>query len=271
MLLLFLPSTAALRVGVLSLHEPKLWSNSTCRENANSLSACNLRLYQLAAAANSGAHLLLFPEAYGLSGEVGGFEPLVSEGRSVPCSQSSESAPSQAAMSCAAREHNVTIVANFFVLLANGTRRIAGVAFEAGSGRVLATYFKHHLFPTEVLHGVRPGPFAPTSFVAEGRRWGLLICYEGLYAELFHDWSQIAALKAGGADAILWSIGSMMPDVAVSKSISRRFGGVVLAAEDSAAALARGAGAERIAANSSITLTLDGYDGKAAVDIFEVF
>ena len=54
---------------------------------------------------------------------------------------------------------------------------------------------KHHLFPTETAV-VTPGPFSPTSFELQGAdgnplaRFGLVICYEGLYPSLHNDWSR---------------------------------------------------------------------------------
>ena len=44
-----------------------------------------------------------------------------------------------------------------------------------------------------------------------GRRWGILICYEGVYPYLHDDWSQLAALKAAGADTFVWSVGAVVP------------------------------------------------------------
>lgn len=165
--------------------------------------------------------------------------------------------------------HNLTIVANLFVALPNSSRRIAEVAFDGGTGAVLGLYFKHKLFPTE-KRLVQPGPFAPTSFVANGRRWGMLICYEGLYAELMHDWRQIDGLADAGAEVILWSIGGHLPDRIVGRAIAKRAGLPVLASEDRAAAVAIGADASPHAANASLVLVIANYTGHASVDVFEV-
>ena len=266
------------RVAVLSRHTPHSWSGQSCRGGYAALADCNLNIYEHAAsmAASSGAELLLLPEAYGLTGGVGGFETYISKPQANPCEDGAVqnvSAPAQRFLSCSAQRHNVTMVANLFVTLANDTRRIVETVFEAGTGAVMAAYFKHHLFPNERLHGVTRGPFAPTSFVASrsGKRWGLLICYEGLYADLFRDWSQLDVLKAGGADGILWSIGGVLPAHSVGRAIAAHLSLPVLASEDGASAVALSGSADPIHLNASLALPpVADYTGHAAVDIFEV-
>lgn len=266
------------RVAVLSRHTPHSWSSPACRSGYAALAACNLIIYDHAAsiAASSSAELLLLPEAYGLTGGVGGFEVYISKPQANPCEDcrlQNVSAPAQHFLSCAAQRHNVTMVANLFVTLANDTRRIVEVVFEAGTGAVIGAYFKHHLFPNEKLQGVTRGPFAPTSFVASrgGKRWGLLICYEGLYADLFRDWSQLDSLKAGGADGILWSIGGVLPARSVGRAIALHLSLPVLASEDGASAVALSGEADPLHLNASLVLpALADYTGRAAVDVFDV-
>jgi len=67
----------------------------------------------------------------------------------------------------------------------------------------------------------QPGPFEPTTFEMFGVRFGILICYEGVYPFLFKDWSQPDALKAMGADVFLWSIGGMVPDAVRRHALAR--------------------------------------------------
>ena len=263
------------RVAILSGHKPHSWSDhSSCKSDGSTLTACNLRIYEQAAsiAASSGAELLLLPEAYGLSGKVGGFERYVAHPQAVPCEDgvASVTAPAQHRMSCVAKQHNLTVVVNFFVVLANNTRRIVEVAFEAGTGKSLASYFKHHLFPSERLEGVHPGPFAPTSFTSKsGTRWGLLICYEGMYADLFRDWSQLDALKKEGADGILWSIGGVLPAHTVGRALARHVSLPVLSSEDGASAVALGGDANPLQRNASLPLPpMANYTGHASVDVF---
>lgn len=224
------------------------------------------------------ADVVLFPEAYGFTGTATfDFEPMISDLHTVPCSSNATTraaAVTQHGMSCAAKQSNVTIVANFFVELpSNGTKRIASIAFASGTGAVLAVYYKHHLFPNEALSHIQPGPFAPTVFDApNGKKFGLLICYEGLWAELHRDYSQLLALKAQGADAVLWSIGGLLPDKTVGKSLAKHSGLTIIASEDRAEAAAiRGSDASKMAANVSVPLAIANYtNSKASLVVFEL-
>ena len=293
---LLVACAAADRIAILSHHNPKHWSDDACTSTHAAMAACNLRVYKAAIAAavannqyknsSSGgggggndmaarADLILFPEAYGLTGPgVGSSEVYVSSVGAIPCDNASAAAlaPAQQSMSCAALRDNVTVVANFFVTLPNASLRIVEVAYEAATGAVAASYFKHHLFPNEKAEHISPGPFAPTTFVAprSGKRWGVIICYEGLYAQLHRDWSQLDALKAAGADGVLWSIGSWLPDKEVGRSIARHVGLPVLASEDGAAARALGADGGELPLSASTPLAVANYTGDASVDVFEV-
>ena len=88
----------------------------------------------------------------------------------------------------------MAVVANLFVELANGTKRIVDVVY-APNGTCLASYFKHHLFATELTTFTR-GPFHPTTFSLGGATFGLVICYEGVYPDLTGDWKQMEGLVA---------------------------------------------------------------------------
>ena len=70
----------------------------------------------------------------------------------------------------------------FRKLLSYSTR----VVFNA-TGGVVVTYSKHHIFPLTETPWATPGPFFPVSFTMLGRRWGLIICYEGAWAEIRRD------------------------------------------------------------------------------------
>ena len=167
---------APLTVATLSEHDPTAWSGRACTDTSRGRIACNLRLYEaaIAAAAWQNASLLVMPEGYGLSvthSRHDYFDPWISEVGSTPrTSGSAAASPQQVRLSAAAARHGVAVVANIFVALANGTRRISDVVLDA-NGTVLAAYHKHHLFPGEgwpIGHN-SPGPFNPTGGRAEAR------------------------------------------------------------------------------------------------------
>ena len=228
-----------LRVAALSHHNgaPSTW-NSSCA--GADVWQCNLQLYESAAAqaVAAGADLLLYPEAYGLDPDkilaAASFEPWVTQrGAAVNCSAPSNAAPRQTAVGCGAARHAVSIAANFFVTLpSNGSKRIVQVVYGP-TGTVAAAYFKHHLFPTEALAGVEPGPFAPTTVTVAGRTLGLLICYEGVVAAVSP--AQLDALKQQGMDTLLWSVGGEVPIKSLAESFAKKYDVAVAASMDRAA------------------------------------
>jgi len=274
-------AAAAARVTIASLsnHDGDAWAgNSTCVASAANTTRCNLRVYDAAAAAAAdlGADIVLYPEAYGLSRiDAPSFETLVSvvnETLETPCGAGgvAAAAPQQAALACIAHRHNLTVVASVFASLANGTRRIMQLAFDP-RGTVLAVYAKYVLVPVIETRYAEPGPFAPTSIELLGLRWGLVICYEGVYPEMpWGDWKQLDALKAQGADALLWSIGSVVPEQASSGVLARKEGLAVAASEDKAASSFVDAGGRAIPQAMSPPLDVEGYKASARVAVAQI-
>jgi len=261
-----------LRVAVLSGHDPTAWSNASCTSTSRGRIGCNLRMYEAAveAAAAQNVSLLVMPEGYGLSDTHATedfFEPLISTVGMVPAAASTS--PQQTALAAAAARHRVAIVANIFVALANGTRRIVDVVY-APNGTCLATYSKHHLFATE-KSTFTAGPFLPTTFALGGHTFGLIICYEGVWPDLSHDWSQMQSLVAQGASAFVWSVGGHIPLDEAGGRMARRFNVSMLASEDNQAGVVLGADGSP-GAYHDVHLTVPGYDVEnVAVRVSTVF
>ena len=261
-----------LRVAALSHHNgaPSTW-NASCA--GADVWQCNLQLYESAAAqaVAAGAELLLYPEAYGLDPALTAahaFEPWVTtRGAAMSCSPPSNAAPRQTAVGCAAARHAVAIAANFLVTLpSNGSKRIVQVVYGP-TGVVDAAYFKHHLFPTEALAGVEPGPFAPTTVRLggrmAGRTLGLLICYEGVVAAVSP--AQLEALRDQGMDTLLWSVGGEVPIGTLSKSFAKKYNVSVAAGMVRAAAVMFGADAQPAANTTELTVSAPGHTGDEVV------
>lgn len=183
-------------------------------------------------AAQQSVELVVFPEAYALARLYKGavYEPLISVVGTAPCDAAGD-AVQQRTLSCLARQHGIVLATNVFVDLGNGTTHIAELVYNA-HGATLAVYFKHHLFPNEVLAGVTPGPFSPTVFAALGRTWGIIVCYEGVYPILTGDYSQMDALVASGASGFIWSAGSEVPLDSLASVYGAKFRVDVMGAED---------------------------------------
>ena len=292
---LLVACAAADRIAILSHHNPKHWSDDACTSTHAAMAACNLRVYKAAIApavannqyknSSSGgggggndmaarADLILLPEAYGLTGPgVGSSEVYVSSVGAIPCDNASAAAlaPAQQSMSCAALRDNVTVVANFFVTLPNASLRIVEVAYEAATGAVAASYFKHHLFPNEKAEHISPGPFAPTTFVAprSGKRWGDHLLRGPVRAA---PPRLVAARRHQGRRRRRRPLEhrQLAPDKEVGRSIARHVGLPVLASEDGAAARALGADGGELPLSASTPLAVANYTGDASVDVFEV-
>ena len=56
-------AVARARVAILSGHGQASWADDACLASADSLTACNLRVYEAAVAAGANASVVLFPEA----------------------------------------------------------------------------------------------------------------------------------------------------------------------------------------------------------------
>jgi hypothetical protein len=67
-----------------------------------------------------------------------------------------------------------------------------------------------------------------------GRRWGIVICYEGIYPSITGDWAQLDDLvHRQNATALVWSVGNtggLLKSYAVK--IAKRYKVPVLATED---------------------------------------
>ena len=199
---------------------------------------CNLGVYESAISRSSveGAKLIALPEAYGVMGhrkdENKYFEEMASFVGNNPCGNATLSpiSPQQYHLSCFAKKYRIAVASNIFVRLQNETRRIQEIVFDP-NGTVLASYSKIHLFPTEKKWASK-GPFRPTSFDYMGRRWGLLVCYDGVYPFVHNDWSELDALKAQGVETIVWSVGSMVPIATVGGKIAKRYNVSLVISED---------------------------------------
>jgi hypothetical protein len=194
---------------------------------------------QVAVAAQQDVEMLVLPEAYAL-GELGPrttYEPIAAVGV-VACGSAG---PVQSALSCMCAKYGVAVAANIFGCRSGGTdcpklhRRITEVVFDK-AGKLVVTYDKHHLFVNEMLF-VTAGPFSPMAFDLLDRRWGILICYEGVWPVLGPggNWSQSDDLVLRqNATELVWSIGGAIPagfggDMYVNRYPELRS---VLAAED---------------------------------------
>jgi len=263
-------ANATVRVASLANHDGGAWDSASQCSSA----ACNLAVYEAAAIAAKalGAELLLFPEAYGLTDISDEFEPFASPvGSALPCeANASAVAPQQHALACFAQRHQLTIAASVFAKLPNGTKRIMEMVYHA-NGTVLAAYSKYVLVPVFETRYAKPGPFAPTSFEFRGMRWGIIICYEGVYADLpWGNWNEIDALKAQGADALLWSIGGIVPPAIGSEVIARHAQIGVIVSETEHASTFTAADGTRLPTLASPPLSVPGYTANATVIVGEV-
>ena len=268
---LALPTANATTYAVLSQHDATKWSNTTCQTTGTvEYIRCNLEVYKQAAAVASanGASMLVYPEGYGLVGSSSKknfYELMVSSNGSVPCdSATASSAPQQVALSCAARANKIALVANIFVTRADGKRVINDVVFDS-TGAVVTSYSKHHLFPTELLT-FTAGPFQPASFPLLGRRFGLVICYEGVYPDVSGDWSQMEALVAQGADTFIWSVGGETPLKVQGPVMEGRFKVSMLASEDETHAFIGGPDGKAVA-STDVPVAVPGYTAAATVTL----
>jgi predicted amidohydrolase len=109
-------------------------------------------------------------------------------------------------MSCAAKQNKVAVVANFFVTHEEDNKNYITTLVFDKTGKVVTTYDKNHLFPTEMSY-VEAGPFLPTVFSIDNFKFGLIICYEGFYPSTTGDYSQMEKLVEDGAEIFLWSVG----------------------------------------------------------------
>jgi predicted amidohydrolase len=198
---------------------------------------CNADVFERAieAGASASVDLLVFPEAYALSGTPspsGYWEPLWEDMSSAACGHA-DAGELQRRLSCAASKHGVALAYSLFSLRAK-SRRITTVVIDA-KGRLVATYDKHRLFPIiEKKHGATPGTGPPVVFDLLGRRWGLLVCYEGVWPFLpWGNFDQLDQLvREMGATNLLWNVGADVPLVRTGSAIATRYGIGLAAAQD---------------------------------------
>lgn len=267
-LLLLSGPALAVRIASLSRHDPLAWTEA-CADGI----LCNLRVYEAAAAAAADlrADAILFPEAYALAPISGIFEPFVSPVGAKPCGSANTSSPQQEALACMAARHGLLVSANVFTVLGNGSKRIMEVVYDP-KGAVVTSYSKYKLMPIFETLYASAGPFLPTVFDFAGIRWGILICYEGVYPFTpWGSWRQIQSLKAQGAEALLWSIGAMVPYYgSISRRLARRYGVSVVASQNYAEGLAADATGSMLLTTSSAPLAVDGYTANATVVVMDV-
>lgn len=173
-----------------------------------------------------------------------------------------------------AKKYHISMAANFFTDPGNNTRRVTEVVFDA-SGTIVAVHDKIHIAPfVEKRIGIKPGFVNSTSFDLLGRRWGILICYEGVYPyTLGHgDFSEMQGLIDQGVTAFVWSIGGMVPPGYFGKKLATRFKVPVVASEDNSPFSHSGAiissnGTNLIASNTALPLALTsiGYTANASI------
>jgi omega-amidase len=137
-----------------------------------------------AAAAEEGASIICFPEQYAT-----GWDPLAAT------RLETLDGPIVSAYRSLARDHGIAVLGS--VRERHTPRPLnTAVAIDAG-GRILARYSKIHLFsPESEQDAFCPGESLAT-FALEGIRFGIAICYDLRFAELF------AAYAGQGADAVL--------------------------------------------------------------------
>jgi len=225
------------KVAVLVNHEPTGWSSgSGGTDGSLELVKCNLEVYSaaIATAASQGAKLLILPESYGLWGpqhKSGYWEPLSNATR--PCTEADPNGhPAQHAMGCLAEQHGIALAYNIFSRRASANRITELVVSE--EGRLLASYDKVHLAPIiEPRAGVTKGTNRPTSFEWRGRRWGIIICAEGVFPWTpGGNWDQMDALHRQNATNWLWSVGGMVPVAHVARAFAKRYGVRVATSQD---------------------------------------
>ena len=237
------PPPPPVRVGVLSGHDPSKFRNRTCTAgDSRSQAQCNLAVFDaaLAVAAQHGVDMVVLPEAYALGalGPKTAFEPVAGDG-TVACGRPSR--PVQSALSCMSANYGVAVAANLFGCRSSAAdcpkaeRRLTEVVFSK-TGELVVSYDKHHLFPNELLE-VTAGPFGPTAFSLLGRRWGILICFEGVWPIIGvgGNWSQSDDLVLRqNVTELVWSIGGVIPAGLSGEVYVHRYPqlGSVLAAED---------------------------------------
>jgi hypothetical protein len=267
-------------VGILSGHNPAAWDDASCKDDGSfAMIQCNLRVFEaaVAAAAAAGVEMLVLPEAYALSGNptsTGFFENHAAQVGGTPCFElpAEAVAPQQKALSCMAKRNRVALAANIFSQMPDQSRRITEIVFDR-DGTVVATHDKMHLAPMVETGIFKEGPFEAPTFDLLGRRWGILICYEGIYGWTLGlgDFSQHQGMVDQGATTFVWSVGGMVPPEHYSSKIAKKFNVAVVASEDDsivshAGAIVDSNGDGMAMTNVPLDLGSIGYSAKAVMN-----
>ena len=110
------------------------------------------------------------------------------------------------------------------------------------------------------------GPYAPTTFSAFNRTWGIIICYEGVYPYDSGDFAQMDEMKAQGASGFVWSVGSEVPINSLAGSLSGKYELDTLASMGHGATPSSGAIVDSLGEAYEYTdlkVSVTGYTGKA--------
>jgi hypothetical protein len=206
--------------------------------------------------------------------KAGFYKSMMSSIGVTPCLDGNTASPQQKAVSCMAIRHGIAIAANVFTELANHSRRITEVVFDE-HGTVVAIHDKVHLAPLVETGIFEPGPSKATTFELLGRRWGVLICYEAVYAFLSRDFSLMEDMVHQGATAFVWSIGGMVPPATVGKWLADRFHVTVVASETKsifspAGAVVASSGHALTHRDTTLELGAIGYTASAVVNAVEL-
>lgn len=138
-----------------------------------------------ARAAAAGADLVCFPEQFAT-----GWSPTVPAG-----SGEAIDGPTITTLQATARDHGVAVLGSFLEYAGDKPRNTA-VAIDR-SGSILATYAKMHLFsPGGEDRHCTPGD-ALATFAVGGTTFGIAICYDLRFPELFRAYAET------GADCVL--------------------------------------------------------------------
>lgn len=135
-------------------------------------------------AADAGASIICFPEQYAT-----GWDPLATT------HVQSVDGTIVSGFRHLARDHGIAVLGSFRERQNHSPRNTA-VAIDAG-GRIAAAYSKIHLFsPGREQQAYSPGN-RPATFTVDGIRFGIAICYDLRFSELFAAYARL------GADAVL--------------------------------------------------------------------
>lgn len=164
--------------------------------------ADNLRTAQrmIAAAADDGARVIVLPENLALMS--------AHERDKLAIAETKDREPLQSWLKHLAVKHGVYLIGGTLPLAGDDPDRIRAACLVVGpDGELLARYDKIHLFDVETTRGgrkesyresrsIEPGPPAPVIVDIDGWRFGLSVCYDLRFPELYR------ALATAGAEVL---------------------------------------------------------------------